>query len=115
MTRPSEDLQDATAQGPRRWEIDRRVPLATLIALVAWAFLGSIYGSRWVSDVEHATQSNTDRITKLEQLADQQSTSIALLLQDMARLSAKIDGLQESTRRIESLLERLVYGAGPKP
>jgi len=64
MTRPSEDLQDATAQAPRRWEIDRRVPLATLIALVAWAFLDSVYESRWVSDVEHATQSNADRIAR---------------------------------------------------
>lgn len=109
---PARDRQDVTAHAPARWEIDRRVPLATVLLLVG-AILG---GTLWVGNVENITSNNRERIEELELSQKIHNERLQTLVTQLAQAIVRLDGLTDGLKRIEGLLERLLYAEpAPKP
>lgn len=91
----------------KHWHWDKRVPIAFLFGLILQS--GAVF--YWASTVDNQIAANRESIQKLETRVDardaqlsQQSTSIAVLVEQVTTLSRGIDRLQNEATQTNQLL-----------
>lgn len=82
--------------GSDDWSIDKHIPIALILAILAQTGVGVW----WASSVNSLVNVNTDRITKLERRADENT----LLTERIIRLEVKQENANELLIRIEKKL-----------
>ena len=106
---PNGERQEVTAHPPKRWELDRRVPLALILTVVCilvagiW-WVGSLDGrlstnaaklhehDRRISSLELSTRSILDRLVRVETLMEQVLLANGEIREMVSRILAAIQG-----------------------
>lgn len=86
------DLDESTPSSAGSWSIDRRIPLALLVALVVQTFGALMWAGRASERIDHIEQ----KAARVQDLAER-----------AARLEVHVTQLQGTLARIETKLDRL--------
>lgn len=98
MIRPKVDT--ATRPGPPHWQLDKRVPVAFISALI----LQSCAALVWAGGASERLVHMEREINRLQGLSER-----------TARLEEQVHAMRISLERIESKLDRLADGVGGTP
>jgi hypothetical protein len=81
-----DELSDESAPAKQHWTIDKRIPIALIVAIVA-NFVGVVF---WVATLNSAVVNQGERITHLEADRSAAATTLQALQITVARIDERI-------------------------
>lgn len=88
------------------WHLDRRVPIALILAIAAQTFAAVWWARGTVAQIED----NSRRVVALEASRDMTTRLLSDMSRDMAVVRRDSDAMQRQLVRIERLLDRRAEG-----
>ena len=93
------------------WHLDRRVPLALIIAIIAQT-AAAIW---WAAGIDASDARQNERIAYYDKLIDARIIQFEIVNTRLTKLEVRLDGITESLNRIErSLNQRNGRSDGPE-